>query len=146
MTATRPNATGVPGYSETLLCKPESVRRARRLVDTALDTWGLDALIDEVSVVASELVTNAVQHSKCRRLRFRVSRPAHGRVLVTVTDRSFARPILRAPCAQDTHGRGLILVAELADRWGTKRRSFGKSVWAELAAEVTSNPCPPAPL
>ncbi|MEU7149755.1 ATP-binding protein [Streptomyces sp. NPDC045456] len=134
MAAFRPTATATPGFSETLSCKPESVARARRLVETALKTWELYEFADDVTMVASELVTNAVQHSKRRRLRIRVSRPAHNRVLVTVFDRSFALPILRAPDEQDTNGRGLLLVDVLSDRWGTHRRPFGKSVWAELIA------------
>ncbi|MEU7187445.1 ATP-binding protein [Streptomyces sp. NPDC045369] len=132
--ATRSNATGVPGYSETLLCKPESVRCARELVDTALQTWGLAGLIDDTTVVASELVTNAVQHARCGRLRIRISRIAERRVLLAVTDRSSAPPVIRAPSTDDNNGRGLLLVDALSDRWGTHRRPFGKSVWAELIA------------
>ncbi|MEU6959559.1 ATP-binding protein [Streptomyces chrestomyceticus] len=138
MTATRSNATGVPGYSETLPCKPESVRRARQLVDTALQTWGLPGLIDDVTVVASELVTNTVQHTQCRHLRIRVSRIAEDRVFVAVTDRSFTRPVLRSPSQHDRSGRGLLLVEALADCWGTEQRPFGKSVWAELITESTA--------
>ncbi|MEF3112390.1 ATP-binding protein [Streptomyces chrestomyceticus] len=135
MAALRPTATGAPGYSETLPCTPESVGRARRLVVTALKTWGLYELADEATLITSELVTNALKHSKCRYMRLRVSRPASDRVLVIVTDRSVAPPILRAPDEKEMNGRGLLLVDVLSNRWGAARRPFGKSVWAELIAE-----------
>ncbi|MFH8597539.1 ATP-binding protein [Streptomyces rimosus] len=140
MAATRSNAIGAPGYRETLRCRPESVRRARRLVDTALQTWGLDSLIDDMTLVTSELVTNAVDHSRCRYMHVRISRLGKDRVRVAVTDRSFVRPVLREPSQYDQNGRGLFLVEALADCWGTERRSFGKSVWAELITEGESNP------
>ncbi|WP_030663115.1 ATP-binding protein [Streptomyces rimosus] len=130
--APRSHAIGVPGYSETLPCTPESVHRARQLVDTALRTWGLSGLTDDVTVAASELVTNAVQHAKGRHFRLRISRLAPSRVLIAVTDRSFVQPVLRTPNADDARGRGLVLVDELAAHWGTEPRPFGKTVWAEF--------------
>ncbi|MEU6959387.1 ATP-binding protein [Streptomyces chrestomyceticus] len=138
MAAIRPTAIGIPGYSETLRCEPESVGRARRLVGTALGAWGLHELADQATLVTSELVTNALEHSKRRYMRLRVSRLAPDRVVVCVTDRSLAPPILRAPNEQDMNGRGLLLVDALSDSWGANRRPFGKSVWAELIAKAPS--------
>ncbi|KOT58037.1 MULTISPECIES: ATP-binding protein [Streptomyces] len=140
MTATRSTATGVPGYCETLRCEPKSVRRARGLVDTALQAWGLAPLAGDAALVVTELVTNAVDHSRRRYMHVRISRLDKGRVRVAVTDRSFVRPVLRKPSQYDQNGRGLLLVEALADCWSTDRRSFGKSVWAELITEGESNP------
>lgn len=46
---------------------PETPRNARLLVGAALADWGLMPLLDDVSLCASELVTNALQHTECER-------------------------------------------------------------------------------
>src|SRR4051812_37753458 len=57
-----PRPTGHPGYSETLDRVPESAAVARRLVRTALTAWGLEDLIEDATLVITELVSNAVDH------------------------------------------------------------------------------------
>lgn len=129
--------TGHSGYSETLPCDEASVGTARRLVRTALATWGLDAAADDASLIVSELVTNAVRHSGSAACRVIVTRPEPGLVRVAVTDRSRRMPdLLNAP-ADAVSGRGLALVDALADRWGTDRMHWGKRVWAELRADLS---------
>jgi anti-sigma regulatory factor (Ser/Thr protein kinase) len=134
--ATRCNAIGAPGYSETLLRHAASVSRARQLLITALDAWGLGRLADDGALVITELVTNAVQHSGRNSLRVSVTRPEPRRVRVAVSDKSPSVPSPRAPSDDEEAGRGLLIVGVVADRWGTDVRRWGKVVWAELVGGV----------
>ncbi|MFI6699214.1 ATP-binding protein [Streptomyces sp. NPDC050509] len=132
MTAAEPNATGSPGYSETMPCDAESVGRARRLVAGSLGAWGLGDLVDASTLVVSELVANAVKHARCLLFHVAVRRLTDHSVLVFVADRS--RDVPRMTCSSDDSedGRGLVLVDALSDRWGYERHRSGKTVWAEL--------------
>ncbi|MFH9849420.1 ATP-binding protein [Streptomyces sp. NPDC017246] len=125
--------TGHPAYSQTLPREPQSAAVARRLVSTALTLWSLEALISDARLVITELVSNAVGHSRLPLIRVIVARPSTDGVRLGVVDRSKAIPILRSDVADDqTRGRGLLLVDALTDRWGTELYRWGKQVWAEL--------------
>ncbi|QIY54589.1 ATP-binding protein [Streptomyces sp. RPA4-5] len=132
MTTTASRPTGHPGYSETLLRRPESVATARRLVRCALAAWGLEELADDGALVVSELVTNPVQHARSRVIRLVVSRPGPATVRIGVVDRSKVPPRRRRTGGEDDGGRGLALVAEVSDDWGTDLLPWGKRVWGEL--------------
>ena len=114
---------------------PESAGRARRAVHALLAAWGLDHLADEVDVVVSELVTNALLHSgegpsgAEEAVRFDLALRA-GRLTARVVDASPLPP--RPEEAEDTaeSGRGLILVEALAADWGWEDLPDGKAVWA----------------
>lgn len=82
----------------------------------------------------SELATNALLHGCMRGRLFRVRLTLTPAVLrVEVSDpRGERLPGPRAPEADDCYGRGLIVVARLADRWGVEPRTVGKTVFAEL--------------
>lgn len=82
-------------------------------------------------LLVSELVTNAVVHAR-KPEWLRVWR-IDGRLRVEVTDGTRHRPVLRNPGACHAHGRGMMLVAALADDWGADDLPDGKVVWAELA-------------
>ncbi|MFD8726306.1 ATP-binding protein [Streptomyces sp. NPDC059629] len=132
----KPRPTGHQGYSETLPCLKESAGTARRLVRTALAAWYLENLTDTGTLLVSELVANAVQHTNSRMIRVVVSRPSERFVRVGVVDKARVMPALVRP-GQDllTGGRGLLLVDALADRWGTDLYRWGKQVWAEMVNE-----------
>ncbi|MFC5958938.1 ATP-binding protein [Streptomyces pratens] len=135
VTAT-PRPTGHPGYSETLPRDPESAAVARRLVRTALATWGLEDRIDDAMVVITELVSNAVDHGRLASIRVIVSRPSEHRVRLGVVDRSKVVPAMRTDSNGDqVRGRGLVLVDSLTGRWGTDPYRWGKQVWGELKCE-----------
>ncbi|BAU84019.1 regulatory protein [Streptomyces laurentii] len=68
--------TGHPVYSQTLPREPQSAAVARRLVRTALAVWGLESLSDDAGVVITELVSNAVAHSRLASIRVIVARPS----------------------------------------------------------------------
>ncbi|MGW5776111.1 ATP-binding protein [Streptomyces sp. NPDC003863] len=125
--------TGHPAYSQSLPRDARSAAVARRLVRTALTVWGLDSLTENATLVITELVSNAVDHSRLPSVRVIVSRPLANRVRVGVVDRSRTVPILRADAdGKSLRGRGLVLIDALAEEWGTELYRWGKQVWAEL--------------
>ncbi|MEU9348128.1 SpoIIE family protein phosphatase [Streptomyces sp. NPDC048278] len=107
-----------------------AVSRARADVSRQLSTWGLDELDFTAELVVSELVTNAIRYGRPP-IRLRL---IHDRTLLCeVSDDSNTTPHLRRARIFDEGGRGLLLVAQLAEHWGTRHARHGKTVWAELS-------------
>lgn len=107
------------------------VREARELVRVALGVWHLDDLGEVAALLTSEVVTNAVLHAG-RVLRLIVE-PTPPEVLVEVFDPDVAAiPHVAAPDLGDEHGRGLLLVDQLAAQWGHRSVDGGKVVWFAL--------------
>lgn len=125
-------STGHPRYTWTLPCERRSAADARSLVQLPLARWGLDDLVEDATLLVSELVGNAAAHAQCRLIRVTVTRPEQDLVLVAVVDKSHARPELREPTDSDVHGRGLLIVDALTERWGTDPLPWGKRIWCEL--------------
>ncbi|GAA2619274.1 ATP-binding protein [Streptomyces axinellae] len=122
----------------TYRATPESVGHARAFVRGALaDHLGADRA-DDILVCVSELATNAIEHgtppSPPPGREFLVRAAVEGDTLrVEVHDVGDGRPEPRKATADDDNGRGLFLVACLADDWGvTTRTGTGKVVWAEF--------------
>jgi signal transduction histidine kinase/DNA-binding response OmpR family regulator/serine phosphatase RsbU (regulator of sigma subunit)/anti-sigma regulatory factor (Ser/Thr protein kinase) len=109
-----------------------AVSNARRVVSETLREWEVPSdTIDEVVLMASELVTNAFLHGRPPiDLRLRVNR---GEVTFEVQDRAPYRPRRRRARDDDENGRGLQIVSILADRWGSRATGTGKSVWCTVA-------------
>lgn len=109
--------------------KAQTAGQARRLARRALSRWGLDELTDQLELLVSEVVTNAVRYAE---------RPITLRLLRTdvlrceVGDDVPQLPRLRQARPSDEGGRGLYLVNRMARRWGATRLSMGKVVWFEL--------------
>ncbi|MFI1353645.1 SpoIIE family protein phosphatase [Streptomyces sp. NPDC020898] len=107
---------------------PAFVSRARMLVIDQLAAWRLDELAFTTELVASELVTNAIRHAtgpvQLRLLRDRA-------LICEVSDGSSTSPRLRRARTEDEGGRGLFLVAQLTERWGTRYTADGKIIWTE---------------
>ncbi|MEU2505493.1 ATP-binding protein [Streptomyces sp. NPDC007863] len=126
-------STGRPAYSQTLPREPRSAVVARRLVRAGLTLWGLESLIDDATLIITELIGHAIDHGRLVSIRVVVCRPSEKVVRVGVVDRSKAVPKLKAdPDGDHPRGLGLLLVDALADRWGTEPYRWGKQVWAEL--------------
>jgi anti-sigma regulatory factor (Ser/Thr protein kinase) len=113
-----------------------SVRQARRLVLDAARHWLLplsDDALQEVALCASELATNAVLYSHHA---FTLTvRWTGERLRVEVCDTSLVPPGGDGSVSPGDGGRGLLLVAELAQAWGWHPRGCGKIVWFEAAAD-----------
>jgi anti-sigma regulatory factor (Ser/Thr protein kinase) len=102
--------------------------RARQLVAELL---GADALAEDLRLVVSELVTNAIVHTDDGgELRLLDGRPASP-VRVEVEDHDPNVPDVHV-VQRDCGGQGLQIVGRLAQRWGVEPTGHGKFVWAEL--------------
>jgi serine phosphatase RsbU (regulator of sigma subunit)/anti-sigma regulatory factor (Ser/Thr protein kinase) len=109
---------------------PAAVAGARANVSRQLGVWGLEELEFTAELVVSELVTNAIRYGRPP-IRLRL---IHDRTLMCeVSDAGSTTPHLRRARVFDEGGRGLFLVAQLADHWGTRHARHGKTVWAECA-------------
>ncbi|MFE7568863.1 SpoIIE family protein phosphatase [Streptomyces sp. NPDC057539] len=113
-----------------LPAEPALVAAARDHAITQLAAWGLEELTFTTELVISELFTNAILHAEgpvqLRLIRDRT-------LTCEVSDTSTTAPHLRRARVYDEGGRGLLLVAQLTDRWGTRQIPSGKAIWAELA-------------
>ena len=108
-----------------------AIGAARCFVADTLNSWGLEQLVEDGSIVVSELVTNAIIHAESD---FAVSLSSHGdAVRLSVHDHSPAIPVMRTPLPVAISGRGLRLITALTRRWGADLVGDGKVVWAELS-------------
>jgi len=113
-----------------------SVPAARRFAHAFLAEWGLAEAErgGDVLLCVSELATNALVHGVPPGRQFRVFLRYDGHaVRVEVHDSGGGVPHVDDADAGDEGGRGLLLVAALADKWGVGERDLGKVVWAEFA-------------
>jgi len=111
------------------------VPSARTRVRKALADWGVDAdLADDVTLSADELLSNAIRHCRVTFALIEISISVRdGVLLLEVTDPDGDKlPQLRAPGSDEEGGRGLYLVAQLADEWGHSHRQHAKCVWARF--------------
>ncbi len=107
---------------------PAAVARIRAACGRQLTEWDLPDAGFAAELVISELLTNAIRYG---------SEPIHVRLLLgrslvcEVSDGSSTSPHLRRAAETDEGGRGLFLVAQLTDRWGTRYTPGGKVIWTE---------------
>ncbi|MCX4647058.1 SpoIIE family protein phosphatase [Streptomyces sp. NBC_01446] len=110
---------------------PAAVSRVRADVTQRLEAWGLAEIGFATELILSELVTNAIRYG---------AEPIHvrllhdrNRLICEVADGSSTSPHLRRAKNTDEGGRGLFLVAQFAQRWGTRYTPRGKIIWTEQA-------------
>ncbi|MCZ4602835.1 SpoIIE family protein phosphatase [Streptomyces sp. Lzd4kr] len=113
------------------------VKAARAFVRDSLRAWGLERAIDDIEIMASEVVTNALIHADSHvDLRLR-EYPDH--IRLEVRDSAPMPPVPSSLSASEEenakaeHGRGLIIVDGLASSWGSSPSGRGKTVWLELS-------------
>jgi serine phosphatase RsbU (regulator of sigma subunit)/anti-sigma regulatory factor (Ser/Thr protein kinase) len=109
---------------------PALVAPIRKQVVDQLDTWELSAATFTAELVVSELVTNAIRYGEPP-IRLRLIHDAET-LICEVSDSSHTAPHLRRAKTYDEGGRGLLLVAQLTQRWGSRHTADGKTIWAEL--------------
>jgi anti-sigma regulatory factor (Ser/Thr protein kinase) len=123
-----------------LRAAPTSLPPARKHARTVTADWGLKKLADDVELVVSELVTNAVE-ATLKTCHVGRANPVPVRlwlasdleaVLIQVWDSSPDMPVRRRAGMDDERGRGLLLVGDLCRAWGTYRKGIGKAVWVVL--------------
>ncbi|CAL9537457.1 hypothetical protein SUDANB145_04150 [Streptomyces sp. enrichment culture] len=106
---------------------------ARHRLRTALTDWGVTGDQAELAtLLANELVTNAVPHCRVSYAQVRVILALRGtELLLEVSDPDRDRlPRLHTSAPDEEGGRGLALVAALADPWGCRQEPYAKCVWA----------------
>ncbi|WP_258563183.1 ATP-binding protein [Streptomyces phytophilus] len=120
---------------------PRCVGLARAQLRKALAGWGLAGIEESAALVVTELMTNAVVHAHVppgREIQTRFLRQENG-VRIEVHDASDVWPKQREP--DESGGYGLLMVEQLATRWGVAERGgIGKVVWAEVFDPYTVPP------
>ncbi|MFC4530941.1 SpoIIE family protein phosphatase [Sphaerisporangium dianthi] len=114
------------------------VSHARKLALDQLVVWGLAEMEFVTELVVSELVTNAIRYGAAP-IQLRLIRDRT--LICEVSDGSSTAPHLRRARVFDEGGRGLLLVAQLTQGWGTRQTTSGKTIWCEQ----TLPPSPPSP-
>ncbi|NED74474.1 ATP-binding protein [Streptomyces sp. SID9944] len=136
------NAPTAWEYSLHIPNDPRAVTVTRRTLRLILTLHGLIGLVDTAELLATELISNAVLHTKGpAALRLRLSA---GVLRIGAWDADPAPPEPPATpaaledLADQEGGRGLFLVKTCADLWGwqplTRNGDRGKVVWCELSA------------
>ncbi|WP_328560334.1 ATP-binding protein [Streptomyces coelicoflavus] len=130
-------------YSLNIPNDVRAVTVSRRTLRLILTVHGLIRLVDVAELLATELISNAVRHTKGpAALRVRWSPP--GTLWIGAWDADPEPPgplVPRRQTADLEDGRGLALVRACADVWGwqplSRRGSRGKYVWCECALEAS---------
>lgn len=112
-----------------LSADPSVVSEARRHTTEQLTAWGLEEASFVTELLVSELVTNAIRYGRPP-IQLRLIHE-HSTLICEVSDASNTAPHMRRARTFDEGGRGLLLVAQLAQRWGTRHAPVGKTIWAE---------------
>ncbi|MDX2850456.1 SpoIIE family protein phosphatase [Streptomyces sp. PA03-3a] len=117
----------------------QGVKAARRFVRGFLRRRGLSCLVDDLEVISSEAVTNALIHADSE-VEVRL-REYPDRVHLEVRDTDAKPPIptsvTSSPATNEIaeHGRGMGIVDWLATTWGSSPNGRGKTVWADVAKQ-----------
>jgi hypothetical protein len=115
-----------------------SPKTAREFTKRTLSSWNIEGLYNDVAVVVSELVTNALCHGLHDVSYSALARPIQlmllardHRMLAAVIDPSDKTPSLAGPKQIAETGRGLRIIAVMSDSWGwVPFATGGKAVWA----------------
>ncbi|MFE6335225.1 ATP-binding protein [Streptomyces sp. NPDC057798] len=122
----RPDPDDAEALSQTDAAWP---KRLRRIVRASLTYWRQPDLIEAAELLLTELVTNALRHGRGPQIGVRICLRS-GHLEIEVNDGSPARPELRHAAYDDETGRGLFLVASMADAWGVS--DDGTTTWCTL--------------
>jgi anti-sigma regulatory factor (Ser/Thr protein kinase) len=129
-------AETTPLVAFTLPGTPYSVRMAR-YVRAALNSHDLGDYAQDVEMVASELVSNAITHAKAQAVNLEVMRmDDSSAIVVVVMDPCPLPPVLRDLSEDAEHGRGLRVVEACSARWGWTPQDTGKAVFAIFTTEA----------
>jgi anti-sigma regulatory factor (Ser/Thr protein kinase) len=115
-----------------LAAGPIAVAEARSEVKAAIRSWEAPVDLDVAVLLTSELMTNAIRHEAGGTVTLTID-CSGGQLRVDVHDTSGFMPVLVEAAIDAETGRGLMLVASLADDWGFYRTPSGKAVYFALA-------------
>ena len=121
----------------TLAADTSAPGQARAFVATQLETAPVPqgVLVDKVVLIASELVTNAVQ-AGATAIEI-IVRVDPGRLDLVVVDDAGGWPTPTSAALDDVAGRGLSIVDQLTDRWDVAAKKRGKAVTASWFAQAS---------
>jgi anti-sigma regulatory factor (Ser/Thr protein kinase) len=108
---------------------------ARSVLSALLAGWAAPQSRVDAALLVNELVSNAVEHAggdDALSLQVRIS---DGWLWAAVADGSTAHPVILEPSSLQARGRGVRLIATVADRWGSENYGDGKRVWFELGPQ-----------
>jgi anti-sigma regulatory factor (Ser/Thr protein kinase) len=119
-----------------LAALPTAVGCARKYARAVAMEFGLSAIADDVELIVSELVTNAVRASDYLRdnnvatpiVRLWLASDLQC-MLIRVWDANSQMPVRKDAGADDDSGRGLMLVDALSSEWGAHSKTNGKVIW-----------------
>jgi hypothetical protein len=143
------NGRATPGETGFAACAltadAQAARAARQFTRSTLTGWDLDPALDNVAIVVSELLTNALRYGLTdpqgllappRPVWLGLLRRGVT-VLCAVHDYSTSPPVLKEPDYLAQSGRGLHIIDSLSESWGwTTPNPAGKAVWAELSTPL----------
>lgn len=117
-------------YDWSFPASTSSIALARNAVSDRLADDVTSSVVDDVRLMVSELVTNAIVHA--RSACTVTLRMDDAGIRVEIGDGCPQTPTIRRPTPGEPHGRGLLIIDSLADRWGVDGGGAGKTVWFEL--------------
>ena len=124
--------SGLVSFDLPLPFEPAAAATARRELGGWLNQVGLSPLVDDATLVVSELIANAVRHAVPPLALHAIRMPAGVRLEVSDGAHDAMRPRTRTPDVGDPSGRGLGIVSALTQDWGVRADPHGKTVWADL--------------
>ena len=133
--------------SLTIPGRPEQVAMARAFVARTLSSHRIGADADAATLLTSEIVTNAIQHTKSGvdggTVTIVVIGVPHGVLVEIIDDGSAGTPVVKGDLYA-AEGHGLFLVQHLAAQWGYLRDPAGTTVWFHLPAADRPQREPPS--
>ena len=119
--------------SRRFRCEAKSVSAARRFVRDVLREQSRET-VEAAELMTSELATNSMRHAHSD---FELAIHCSQRdIRIEVSDSGQGQPTLRSPTPHERSGRGLRIVQELSDTWGTVASTNGKTVWFTLPTQA----------
>jgi anti-sigma regulatory factor (Ser/Thr protein kinase) len=121
---------------------PQAPGATRRVLRSVLELWGWGSATarQDAALLASEVVTTAVEHADAEHTLLLELARSEGWLRLSVADGSAVRPIVRELDHQYPSGPGMRLVEALADRWGVEDLHGGTRVWFELSDNPDHTP------
>ncbi|MGR3938213.1 ATP-binding protein [Streptomyces sp. BRA346] len=135
LTITRPSARG---HMDVAVVAGAWVGYLRRIGAAKLKYWDLSTDLDDAVLLISELVTNALKHGKGPEVGFRLIVGTDRNtdlVVMEVDDGSSGRPEVHDAKPDAESGRGMFLVASIANSWGVSED--GTKTWCALTAPAS---------
>ena len=116
-----------------------SIPAARHMTLELLSAWRIEHAGDDAALVVTELVSNVVDHVGGDTSIVLELTLSDIWLTISIADGSAVRPVVRELYGNQPRGRGMQLVAGVADRWGCDEHHGGKRVWAQLRTDPTGS-------